>query len=213
MKESSNAPEADLKEAYRLWQAVLAASEHIERLGKFLAHRVRSFPNFIAELCVKYPSVPMNNMRFIHAVGVGKLYVPLVMSMSVGARRLMSFPIEVQRRLWDSGVRVWIDGQTITMHVDDLTPKLIRRVFTQFHVRTPDEQEDFATKPSKSKIAALPSGPRYFVDIDKGTVTITRNTTLQRADIVRIGTQILSLDDVLNMLSKVRTRGQHKKAA
>ena len=211
MKKTTNATESDLQQAYQLWQAVLAASKNIERLGKFLADRVRSFPNFIAELCVAYPSIPMNTLRFIHAVGVGKIYVPLVMSMSTGAQRLMGFPIEVQRRLWDTGVRVWIDGESVNMHIDDLTPKLIRRVFVQSHVRTVAEQEAYVNKPLKSKLNVLPGGPRYFVDGDK--VTVTRNTTLQRVDIVKIAVQMLTLDDALDLLAKIRTKPAPKKAA
>lgn len=175
-------------------------SKQITKLGEFLVEKTASYPDFLEEIVLANKSIAYEWLVMVLRIGRGQTYLPLVYHYQTpGVRRIRHLEVKQQKELWEAGVVVAVpvgNGfKEKRKSICNLSHKEVFRVFGNRIVRTFAQQMEVARR---LKIVPI---RKYSVKDGK---VFTSRCVLDKRDVLDIASKILSQNDVISLLTKVK---------
>jgi hypothetical protein len=199
----------ELNRAYELIQRITPKLKDIEAAASFLAQKRKVYPRFLEELCALHPELNLFTLTLYAEIGDDNFYAPYVIYTGCGIiiQKIACLPLALQKKIYHEGVDLVVGGTVVRYKFFDITRKLVQLLFDGTHLRTVEEQIARLKRP----VTPRPhfSKSRYSIDKEKGEVRIA-NVTLFKRDVIAIAHELLSTDDLIDLL---QTHRENKKAA
>lgn len=191
--------QADILAATKLYRQLHAEHEKsVLALGEFLHHKLSSYPDFIEEIVVNNADVSRRMLILALHAFEGDVYAPLVFYNCVGSIRLATLPLDLQKKYWSEGIvtvtRTKNGFVETRINVCDISMPQAAIIFGQRCVRPLREQIEVA---KQLQIRKSKHGHRL----------------LSKDEIMALAETMFTVNDVLELLDRVRNQKKAKMAA
>jgi hypothetical protein len=196
---SESSAKADISIAAKLYRQIHAEHENsVLDLGRFLEQKLGSFPDFIEEIVINNPEISRRLLLMAVRAAKGYVYAPLVFYNCVGSIRLATIPMDQQKKYWHEGIGVATQTASgiveTRVNICDLSSNQTSIVFGNRCVLT------FKDQVERLKIFKLRKAQN-------------RVGLLNKAQVMAAAANLLTVEDVLELLDQVRSRAKKSNIA